>query len=75
VAPPSIAAHTTKQATCEGLVDSHACGDDTVVSTVIGQLERAAKGTLGNRTDQPFFIAAGSVGALRLNGLPMRMWL
>ena len=55
------------QASCEGLTNT-SCQDDTIVSTVVGQIRRAANGTLGppdgssaDRTTPPqrFFIAAG----------------
>ena len=54
------------QASCEGLTNT-SCQDDTIVSTVVGQIRRAANGTLGppdassadRTTPQRFFIAAG----------------
>jgi hypothetical protein len=45
------------QASCEGL-PPHACQEDNIVEVVVGQLEQAANGTLGDGK-QPFFIAAG----------------
>lgn len=48
------------QASCEGLAKQTTfCEDDTIATTAVAMLKRAANGTLGTSPDQPWFIAVG----------------